>query len=81
MKYENPAASAADTHEQRTPFWEKVYDGVKERIDTASGVIKWLFDDAVKTGRRHNLEFVNMGKKAPLGNRIKFFCIVIPSII
>ena len=54
-------------------FWEKVYDGVKERIDTASGVIKWLFDDAVKTGRRHNLEFVNMGKKAPLGNRIKFF--------
>ena len=43
-------------------FWEKVYDGVKERIDTASGVIKWLFDDAVKTGRRHNLEFC-MGKR------------------
>lgn len=54
-------------------FWEKVYDGVKEKIDTASGVTKWLFDDAVKTGRLHNLEFVNKGKKAPLGNRIKFF--------
>lgn len=54
-------------------FWEKVYDGVREKIETASGVMKWLFDDAVKTGRRHNLEFVNEGKKPPLANRLKFF--------
>src|SRR5690554_4878446 len=53
-------------------FWEKVYDGVKETIDTSHGLIKWLFKDAVKTGRRHNIEYVNEGKKAPLGNRIKF---------
>lgn len=53
-------------------FWEKVYDGVKETIDSSHGLIKWLFKDAVKTGRRHNLEFVNEGKKAPLANRIKF---------
>ena len=53
-------------------FWEKVYDGVKETIDSSHGLVKWLFNDAVKTGRRHNLEFVNEGKKAPLGNRIKF---------
>lgn len=54
-------------------FWEKVYDGVKEEMDNASGIMKWLFTDAVKTGRRHNLEFVNKGKKAPIGNRLKFF--------
>lgn len=54
-------------------FWEKVYDGVKEKMDDASGITKWLFTDAVKTGRRHNLEFVNEGKKAPIGNRLKFF--------
>ena len=54
-------------------FWEKVYDGVKENIDNASGITKWLFIDAVKTGRRHNLEFVNEGKRPPLGNRVKFF--------
>ncbi|MBF6597402.1 MAG: long-chain fatty acid--CoA ligase [Fermentimonas sp.] len=53
-------------------FWEKVYDGVKETIDRSHGLVKWLFNDAVKTGRRHNLEFVNEGIKAPLGNRIKF---------
>jgi len=54
-------------------FWEKVYDGVKDNIDSASGITKWLFNDAVKTGRRHNLEYVNEGKRAPLGNRIKFY--------
>lgn len=54
-------------------FWEKVYDGVKDNIDSASGITKWLFNNAVKTGRRHNLEYVNEGKRAPLGNRIKFY--------
>ncbi|MCE5204617.1 MAG: long-chain fatty acid--CoA ligase [Porphyromonadaceae bacterium] len=54
-------------------FWEKVYEGIRENIDNASGVIKWLFNDAVKTGRRHNLDYVNEGKRPPLGNRIKFF--------
>ncbi|MBK5195257.1 MAG: long-chain fatty acid--CoA ligase [Proteiniphilum sp.] len=54
-------------------FWEKVYDGVKETIDNSSGILKWLFLDAVKTGRRYNLEFVNEEKRAPLSIRVKFF--------
>jgi long-chain acyl-CoA synthetase len=54
-------------------FWEKVYDGVREKIDSASGITKWLFNDAVKCGRRHNLEYRNAGKRPPLGNSIKFF--------
>ncbi|MFA7493832.1 MAG: long-chain fatty acid--CoA ligase [Proteiniphilum sp.] len=54
-------------------FWEKVYDGVKEKMDNASGIMKWLFTDAVKTGRRHNLDFVNEGKRPPIANRLKFF--------
>lgn len=53
-------------------FWEKVYEGVKEKMESASWPLKWLFTDAVKTGRRHNLDYVNQGKKAPLGNRLKF---------
>ncbi len=54
-------------------FWEKVYDGVQETINNASGVVKWLFHDAVATGQRHNLEYRNEGKRPPLGNRLKFF--------
>ena len=53
-------------------FWEKVYEGVKETMETAPRPLRWLFADAVKTGRKHNLEWVNKGKKAPLGNRLKF---------
>ena len=53
-------------------FWEKVYDGVREKIDSTTGVAKWLMLDAIKCGRRHNLEYVNEGKTPPLGNRIKF---------
>lgn len=54
-------------------FWEKVYDGVRERIDSSSGLIKKLFDDAVKTGRRHNLEYANEAKKPPFVLALKFF--------
>lgn len=54
-------------------FWEKMYDGIKERIDSSSGIVKWLFNDAVKTGRKHNLDFRNEGKKAPFGTALKFF--------
>lgn len=54
-------------------FWEKVYEGISERIETASGILKWLFSDSVKTGRKHNLMYRNEGKKAPIGNAIKFF--------
>lgn len=53
-------------------FWEKVYDGVQERIQTSSGLLKKLFNDSVMTGKKHNLEYRNQGKTAPLGLRIKF---------
>lgn len=54
-------------------YWEKVYDGIQERIETSSGILKWLFHDSVATGRKHNLEYKNAGKKPPLGNSIKFW--------
>ncbi len=54
-------------------FWEKVYDGIQERIETSSGILRWLFNDSVATGRRHNLEYKNKNKTAPLGNTLKFW--------
>lgn len=54
-------------------FWEKVYAGVREKIDSSKGLMKWLYTDAIKTGRKHNLDFRNKGLTAPFGNRIKFF--------
>ncbi len=53
-------------------YWEKVYEGIQEQIETASGVLKWLFNDSVKTGRKYNLDYKNKGLKAPLRTQIKF---------
>lgn len=53
-------------------FWEKVYAGIKEKIDSAEGLMKWLFNDAYKTGHKHNLEYKNEGKKPPFGNSLKY---------
>ncbi len=54
-------------------FWEKVYEGIQEKIESSSGILRWLFNDSLKTGRRHNLEYINEGMTPPLGNRIKYF--------
>lgn len=53
-------------------FWEKVYAGVQEKIESYPTLLKKIFHDAVKTGKKHNLDYRNKGKKAPLGTKIKF---------
>ncbi len=53
-------------------FWEKVYSGIREKTDSYTGVLKWLFNDSVKTGRLYKMEYLNKGKRAPLGLKLKF---------
>ncbi|NDW17858.1 long-chain fatty acid--CoA ligase [Dysgonomonas sp. 216] len=53
-------------------FWEKVYAGVFEKISSSKGLMKWLYQDAIKTGKKYNLDYKNNGIAPPLGNRIKF---------
>lgn len=44
-------------------FWEKVYAGVKEKIDSASPVQRSLFIKALAIGRKHNIEYISKGKR------------------
>lgn len=53
-------------------FWEKVGAGVQEKIDESKGFMKWLYTDAIKTGRKHNLDYKNKGLKVPFGTKLKF---------
>lgn len=53
-------------------FWEKVYQGVFDKIDNSKGLMKWLYTDAIKTGRKYNLDYKNNDLRAPLGTAIKF---------
>ena len=53
-------------------FWEKVYAGVQEVINGASGVKKTLMQDAIKVGREHNVEYVCKGKTPPMWLHLKY---------
>jgi len=53
-------------------FWEKVYSAVSDKINSSKGIMKWLYQDSIKTGKKHNLDYKNNDLTPPLGNRIKF---------
>lgn len=56
-------------------FWEKVYAGVLEKISGMSAFQRFMVKQALSVGRRRNLDYVRVGKKAPwwLETRYKFF--------
>ena len=53
-------------------FWEKVYAGVQENISKMTpfmmGIVTW----AVATGKKHNLDYLRIGKKPGLLLKIKY---------
>ncbi|MFA5656898.1 MAG: long-chain fatty acid--CoA ligase [Dysgonamonadaceae bacterium] len=53
-------------------FWEKVYSGVNEQIDSSKGFMKKIFKHAIETGRRHNLDYRNENRKPPFWLSVKF---------
>lgn len=53
-------------------FWEKVYTAVQEKISSAKGIQGALMNKALKVGRRRNLDYVRLGKKAPFGLELQY---------
>lgn len=53
-------------------FWEKVYVGVKDRIDRANPIQRKLFMKALAIGRKHNIEYLSRGKRPPLALRMRY---------
>ncbi|MDO4165524.1 MAG: AMP-binding protein, partial [Bacteroides sp.] len=53
-------------------FWEKVYQGVQERISQETGIKKAMMLDAIKVGRTHNLDYRRVGKTPPLMLHLKY---------
>lgn len=56
-------------------FWEKVYAGVNEKIAGMSAFQRFMVRQALSVGRRRNLDYARLGKKAPwwLETRYRFF--------
>lgn len=53
-------------------FWEKVYAGVQEKINEATGLKKSLMLDALRIGREHNITYLMNGKTPPPLLRMKY---------
>jgi long-chain acyl-CoA synthetase len=53
-------------------FWEKVYAGVMDTIDKASPVHAAIFRNALKIGRKYNIEYRAKGKRPPLALAMKY---------
>ena len=53
-------------------FWEKVYMGVMEKIETSSQLQRRLFRHALDVGRRHNIEYLSKGLQPPLALRLEY---------
>lgn len=53
-------------------FWEKVYQGVQERIAQETGIRRTMLLDAIRTGREHNLQYVRLGKTPPLMLHLRY---------
>ncbi|MCH5345981.1 MAG: AMP-binding protein, partial [Muribaculaceae bacterium] len=60
-------------------FWEKVYTGVQEKLNSMNPVVRALARRAIKIGRRRNLDYDRLGLKAPwwLEKRYQFYSKVI----
>ena len=53
-------------------FWEKVYAGVQEKIENSNFILKAIYTNAINTGRKYNLDYINNRKKPPLFLKWKF---------
>ena len=53
-------------------FWEKVYMGVMDKIDHANPIERKLFKHALNVGRKHNIEFLSLGKKPPMALHLEY---------
>ena len=53
-------------------FWEKVYSGVKEKIESASSLQQKIFNHALSIGKKHNIDYLSKGKTPPLALRLEY---------
>ncbi len=53
-------------------FWEKVYSGVMEKIESSSAVQRKIFRNALAVGRKHNIEYISRGKRPPLPLHLEY---------
>jgi long-chain acyl-CoA synthetase len=54
-------------------FWEKIYDGVQDKINAMPSFVRLIFNRGVNVGRRYNVDHLRKGLKPTFGNRLSYF--------
>ena len=53
-------------------FWEKVYMGVQEKIESSGAVQRRLFRHALAVGKKHNIDYLAAGKRPPMRLHLEY---------
>lgn len=46
-------------------FWEKVYAGIMEKVNSSPWHVRMMFRRAIRVGRRRNLHYMRLGRRVP----------------
>ena len=53
-------------------FWEKVFMGVEEKIETSGTMQRKLFQHAIAVGKKHNIDYLSKGHKPPMALHLEY---------
>ena len=53
-------------------FWEKVYAGVQEKMNSASAVQRRMMQDALRVGKAYNVDYCMKGLTPPIGLKMQY---------
>ncbi len=53
-------------------FWEKVYNGVQEKISSSSAIERKLILDALRVGKAYNVDYMMKGLTPPLSLKMQY---------
>jgi len=54
-------------------FWEKIYQGIQEKINGYPTIIRLIFDRGVRVGKKYNIDFKRKGLRPPFWNSFAYF--------
>jgi len=54
-------------------FWEKIYQGIQEKINGYPKMIRLIFDRGVRAGKKYNIDYKRKGLRPPFWNSFAYF--------
>lgn len=54
-------------------FWEKIYQGIQDKINAYPKPVRLIFDRGVRVGKKYNLDYKRKGSRPPFWNSLGYF--------